>query len=59
MSLDTEVRYSVPLQWNDEMRAAAFKLADEMTEDREKRAYIVGLIYIAWPRLLDAVSSRR
>lgn len=44
----------VPQEWNAEMREAAFKFADEMTDDKDKRAYIVGILHIGWTKLLVA-----
>lgn len=53
------VAYLVPKSWTAGMSKAAFDLAETMTEDREKRAYIVGLLHIAWPTLIDAAIADR
>jgi hypothetical protein len=43
---------SVPKDWTSPMRAEAMRFADEMSSDPERKATIIGILHMAWPRLI-------
>jgi hypothetical protein len=51
---DATVRVEVPLVWSSDMCESAWLFAKSMTDDREKQAYIVGVLHMAWTPLIMA-----
>jgi hypothetical protein len=47
----------VPREWTTAMATQAEAIAHRLTQDPERRAAIVGILFLAWPKLLDASKS--
>jgi hypothetical protein len=43
-------------EWTSDMADAAYEFAAQMSDEGERQATIVGMLHIAWPRLLEASS---
>ena len=55
---DDRLTKNVPFDWTKEMADEACILAAEATDDKEKQVFIVGLLFRAWPRMLNAADGR-